>query len=162
MVFEISFLSNLLNLSFEIDDTVTTDPLLVANRFNSFFSNVADTIRSSIPDSASDFSEYLRNSNLNSIFLIPATSEEVSKLIKKNRHHKDLLIENKNNPAKFWTVIKSLFPSRKSTESTSTTSSSKDDLLQKANNFCKYFSCCESSLKYLMFPLQNLRWKIPI
>ena len=69
-------------ISLEIDGTVTSDSLLVANRFNSFFSNVADTIRSSIPESASDFSEYLRNPNLNSIFLTPVTSEEVSKLIK--------------------------------------------------------------------------------
>ena len=57
------------------------DLLLVVNRFNSFFSNVADTIRSSIPDSVSDFPEYFRNPNLNSIFLTPAASEEVSKLI---------------------------------------------------------------------------------
>ena len=36
-------------ISLEIDGTVTSEPLLVANHFNSFFSNVADTIRSKIP-----------------------------------------------------------------------------------------------------------------
>ena len=79
----------------------------------------------------------------------------------KNRYHKDLLIENKNNPAKFWSVIKSLFPSGKSSESTSTHSTSRDDLLRKSNSFCQYFSRCAKNLKDLMFPLQNLRWKTP-
>ena len=65
----------------EIYGTATSNLLLVANRFNSFFSSVADTIRSSIPHNVSDFSEYLHNPNLNSIFLTSATSEEASKFI---------------------------------------------------------------------------------
>ena len=78
----------------------------------------------------------------------------------KNRQRMDF-IENKNNPAKFWSVIKSFFQSGKSSESTSTNSTSRSELLQKAISFCQYFSGCANKLKNLMFPLQNLRWKIP-
>ena len=68
-------------ISLEIDGTVTSEPLLVANHFNSFFSNVADTIRSKIPVSEKHFSAFLKHPNLKSIFLSPVTSLEVSKLI---------------------------------------------------------------------------------
>ena len=68
-------------ISLEINGTVTSDPLLVANSFNSYFSSVADKIRSKIPESDKHFSSFLKQPNLNSIFLSPATSEEVCKLI---------------------------------------------------------------------------------
>lgn len=67
----------------------------------------------------------------------------------KNRCHKDLMIENKNNPAKIWNVVKSLFPSGKSSQSTLTNFTNRDNLLQKVNNFCQYFSCCTNRLKEL-------------
>ena len=58
----------------EIDSTVTSDI--------SFFQNVVDTIRSSIPESSSDFPEYLHDPNRNLIIPTPATPEEISNLIK--------------------------------------------------------------------------------
>ena len=68
-------------ISLKIDGVVTSDPNPVANSFNSFFSSVADNIRSRIPESEKQFSSFLHNPNLNSIFLTPVTPEEVAKII---------------------------------------------------------------------------------
>ena len=80
--------------------------------------------------------------------------------IAKNRYRKDLLIENRNNPAKFWQTIKNIFPTAKSTRNTQS-SIDKDSLRAKVNSFCRYFSSCAVKLKELAFPLQHLRWKKP-
>ena len=68
-------------ISLEIDGTVTSDPFQVANFFNSFFSSVAESVRSKIPKSDKHFSEFLQNQNPDSFFLAPVTPDEVSKLI---------------------------------------------------------------------------------
>ena len=68
-------------ISLKINGTVTSDPLLVANSFNSYFSSVAGKIRSEIPESDRHFSSFLKRPNLNSVFLSPVTSDEVCKLI---------------------------------------------------------------------------------
>ena len=80
--------------------------------------------------------------------------------VAKNRYQKDLLIENKNNPAKFWQTIKTIFPTAKSSINTQS-SVDKDSLHAKVNSFCRYFSSCAVKLKDLAFPLQHLRWKKP-
>ena len=68
-------------ISLEIDGIVTSDPFQVANSFNSFFSSVAESVRSTIPESDKHFSEFLRNQNPNSLFLSLVTVDEVFKLI---------------------------------------------------------------------------------
>ena len=68
-------------ISLRIDDIVTSNPEIVANSFNSYFSSVADKIRSKIPESNKHFTSFLKHPNLNSIFLSPVTPEEVQKII---------------------------------------------------------------------------------
>lgn len=67
--------------SIRIGDTLITDPLDIANNFNNFFTSIADSIRDSIPPTSKRYSNYLKNSNRNSIFLSPVVKEEVVKII---------------------------------------------------------------------------------
>ena len=80
--------------------------------------------------------------------------------VAKNRYHKDLLIEHKKNPTKFWQTIKTIFPTAKSSKNT-LSSIDKDTLYTKVNSYCRYFSSCAVKLKDLAFPLQHLSWKKP-
>ena len=68
-------------ISLNIDGNVTSDPEKVANSFNSYFTSVADTIRSRLPVSNKHFSDFLSQQNPNSVFLSPVTPDEVSKII---------------------------------------------------------------------------------
>ena len=69
-------------ISLSIGNTVSSDPETVANTFNDFFTSVADKVRSTIPPSNRHFSDFLKNSNPNSIFLQPVSPEEVIKIIR--------------------------------------------------------------------------------
>ena len=64
-----------------IDNSVTCDPILVSNTFNSYFSEVANSIRAKIPDTTKHFSNYLKNSNCNSFFIYPTSQVEVENCI---------------------------------------------------------------------------------
>ena len=75
-------------ISLKIGNSVTSDPASVANEFNSFFTSIADTIRTKIPPEAKHFSKYLNTPNLYSIFLSPVTPAEVSKVISSLSCHK--------------------------------------------------------------------------
>ena len=68
-------------ISLRIDDIVTSNPDIVANSLNSYFSSVADNVRSRIPESDKHFTYFLKYPNLNIIFLSPTTPEEVQKII---------------------------------------------------------------------------------
>ena len=68
-------------ISISVGNTVSSDPDIVANSFNDFFTSIADTIRSQVPPTNTNFRNFLRNRNPNSIFISPATSEEVIKVI---------------------------------------------------------------------------------
>ena len=54
------------------------DPEKIANEFNQFFANVASDITKKIPRNPKSPLSYLPNPNLNSFFISPCTSEEVS------------------------------------------------------------------------------------
>ena len=59
-----------------------TDPFLVSNALNSFFTTIAQKIENKIPQTDKHFSDYLQNPNENSFFLAPTTPEEVSDIIR--------------------------------------------------------------------------------
>ena len=69
-------------ISISVRNSVLTDPEIVANNFNDFFTSVADTVRASIPNTNHHFSSFLKHRNPNSIFLSPTTPEEVAKIIR--------------------------------------------------------------------------------
>jgi hypothetical protein len=68
-------------ISLKINGAVVSDPTAVANSFNSYFSSIAESIRSQVPPSSKQYSFYLNHSNRNSMFLSPVTPEEVSNSI---------------------------------------------------------------------------------
>ena len=54
------------------DGSSITDPSLIANHFNSYFSSIGKTLQSKIHSSHIDFFKYLKNPNINSfLFLLP-------------------------------------------------------------------------------------------
>ena len=68
-------------ISLSIRNSISSKPEEVANHFNDFFTSVADSLRSKLPQSNSHFSRFLKNRNQNSIFLRPTTPEEITKII---------------------------------------------------------------------------------
>ena len=68
-------------ISISIGNSVSSDPEIVANGFNDFFSSIANSVRSTIPNTNYHFSNFLKSRNPNSIFLSPVTPEEVSMII---------------------------------------------------------------------------------
>ena len=69
------------SISISVDTGVTSDPVIVANNFNDFFSSIADKVRSEIPDTNYHFSNFLKIRNKNSIFLSPNSPEEVLRVV---------------------------------------------------------------------------------
>ena len=69
------------NISISVGNNVTTDTVTVTNCFNDFFTSIADTIRSKMPQTYNHFSRFLGTPNPNSIFLTPTTPEEITKVI---------------------------------------------------------------------------------
>ena len=68
-------------ISLSIGESISSNPEKVANHFNDFFTSVADSLRSKLPPTNSNFSRFLKNQNPNSIFLRPTTPEEIFKII---------------------------------------------------------------------------------
>jgi len=68
--------------SVRIGQSLSSDPLSVANAFNDYFTSIADTVRSKIGPTPVNFSHYLKNPNPNSIFLNPSSPPEVFNIIK--------------------------------------------------------------------------------
>ena len=72
----------------------------------------------------------------------------------RSTYHQTLLTENEKNPKKFWQIIKSIFPGKKSRPCVPSESSK-----SKANTFCNFFSSVARSLKEKTFPLREFVWK---
>ena len=64
-----------------INGKFTSDGKMVANSFNQYFTTVAHQLIEKMKPSTKDFKDFLVNSNLNSFFLGPVTSEEVNDII---------------------------------------------------------------------------------
>ena len=59
------------------NNDITSDPILISNNFNDYFSKVATNTRSKIVHSSKHFSDFLKNSNDKTIFLSPTDEKEV-------------------------------------------------------------------------------------
>ena len=68
-------------ISLSIGDSISSNPEEVSNLFNDFFTSIADSLRSKLPQSNYHFSSFLKNRNQNSLFLRPTTPEEITKII---------------------------------------------------------------------------------
>ena len=65
-----------------------TDPTQIANVFNSYFSSIGSTMQSKIHSSHLNFTKYLKNPNIHSIFISPTDSTEVYNLISNLKNRK--------------------------------------------------------------------------
>ena len=79
----------------------------------------------------------------------------------KKAYYKDLLRESANNTNSFWKALKQLFPTKKSTNSTTFKINGEVTCCKYkiANAFCKYFSHVVKGLKNKAFILKNCVWK---
>ena len=72
------------NITLQCKDETITEPIEVANKFNSYFSSIADNIRKNIPPEPKDFKDYLHNrGSTRSIYFYPTDPHEVGSDIRK-------------------------------------------------------------------------------
>ena len=69
------------SISLNINNTVVSDPQIVADKFNKHFTSIAGKIRKTIPDVPKTFKSYLNNSPANSLFFSPISNSETMKII---------------------------------------------------------------------------------
>ena len=79
----------------------------------------------------------------------------------KQKYHKDLLMENRKHPAKFWQCIKQIFPAKEYTPVTTTTSTDRFKNTEIANSLCSFFVNIATSLKVKAFKLKDFIWEKP-
>ena len=60
---------------------IINDSRSIALKFNEFFGSMAKEIDKKIPKSKRTYTDYLKNINLNSLLLNPATESEIEKII---------------------------------------------------------------------------------
>ena len=69
------------NISLNINDNLVSDPNIVSNSFNEFFTSVASKIRDNINPSTGSFKQHLKNNPLKSFFFRPTDGIEVAEII---------------------------------------------------------------------------------
>ena len=67
-----------------------TNPKNIANVFNSFLTNIGPSLSKTIPQSKTNFKNFLNNSSFNLFVLKPITHDEVRKLISQLNNRKGL------------------------------------------------------------------------
>ena len=65
-----------------------TDPIRIANKFNSYFTSIAHNIQSKIHSSHTNFTKYLKEPNMHNFFISPTSRFEVFNLISKLKTRK--------------------------------------------------------------------------
>ena len=75
----------------------------------------------------------------------------------KSRFYRNLLNDNTENPRKFWSAIKSTYPTKTLKSGSSNTTSNQRS--KKVFIFSQYFKNVIKSLKQLSIPLVNFTWK---
>lgn len=64
-----------------INGVTIDDPLMIANNFNNYFASIGPNMANNIPTANCHYSNYLKNSSLNSMFIPPATENEITDII---------------------------------------------------------------------------------
>ena len=63
------------------NNSIISDPKLIANKFNNFFANVGPDLAHKIPSVSESFKHFLPLNNPNSIFLKPTDNQEIRQII---------------------------------------------------------------------------------
>ena len=72
-------------VAFIIDNCEVSDKHLIANKFNDFFVNIGSSLAEKIPPGQCDPITYVKNGNINTIFLRPVNNDEVMSILKDMR-----------------------------------------------------------------------------
>ena len=67
----------------KIDNVVTDNSNLIANRFNEYYANIAGTITNELPVTNRNFNDYLEPRNIESIIWEPTNVFEIKRIVKK-------------------------------------------------------------------------------
>ena len=71
-----------------INNEISNDPKEIANEFNSYFSNIADKLQSSIHYQGQDYNDYSHNQSEQSFFITPTNKFEIVDMINNNINNK--------------------------------------------------------------------------
>ena len=63
------------------DSGLVTDPKVVANKFNTYFINIAEKLSNKIVNKNTKFQDYLKNPNMSQLFLNETSPHEIAKII---------------------------------------------------------------------------------
>ena len=74
--------------SIEFNNRTITDPTVMSNVFNNYFTSIAGKMKSNIKFSPKHYSDYQSNTNINTIFLTPTDKSEISFIISSLDSHK--------------------------------------------------------------------------
>ena len=69
--------------SFKIDGIMQNNPQVISDKFCDFYTNISRDLSNKIPNSKKNFSYYLGQQAVNSLYFTPTTEQEVESLIKK-------------------------------------------------------------------------------
>ena len=64
-----------------VNGSLTSNEKIIANTFNKYFTNVANELSKNIPTPSNSFQDYLKNTNMNSIYLTESTPKEIFDII---------------------------------------------------------------------------------
>ena len=81
----------------KIDDNNIDDPNIMAESFNSYFSQIGENLARSIPDNNKPFHEFLQSPNTSSIFFTPTDSSEIINIVNNLKTHKSPGFDGINN-----------------------------------------------------------------
>ena len=91
--------------SIETEGASIDNPRLVANYFNTYFTNIGKNLCDAIPSNDHTFFEYLVNPNPNCIFFTPVTEEEITDVVRNLPNKKSAGVDHIN-----CSLIKTLIP----------------------------------------------------
>ena len=111
--------------------------------------------------------KYRRSNNDEDLHAYKLKRNRVNTMMRqaKSSYNKNLLEENSKTPETFWKIIKSIYPVKSTTKTTSLSfeidGEMSTDSLKISNAFSSYFSNITTTLKQKAFPLRNLVWRNP-
>ena len=65
-----------------LEEKLINDPKIIANEFNTYFSNIAEKLQEKCHDFGQDYTSYIQNENVNSFFIFPTNENEIFKILK--------------------------------------------------------------------------------
>ena len=75
-------------IQMNIDDQMVGDKNIIVEKFNEYFCNIGPNLKKNIPNSQTDFHDYLGERNMQSLFLVPTNDEELLGIVKALKNKK--------------------------------------------------------------------------